>query len=123
MLTANHGAKNLNSDKIMNQPTEPCESNLSPKELFEKELAPISFQELQKFFAKGMIIKVAQHLDMVEVALEIHADNAEKVQQWMDNQELERAHDEHAKVWVKNRSELLAVTVAPWVLVQDININ
>lgn len=97
------------------------EEGLSPQQHFEKELAKISFQELQKFFAKGLMIVVAKHLDMVEVALEIHADNTEQVKQWMDDQELKRADDEHAKVWVQNRSMLLAVTVAPWILVQDIN--
>lgn len=95
------------------------EEGLTPKQHFEKEVAEISFQELQKFFAKGMLINVADHLDMVEVAVEIHADNTSQIQMWMDKQELERAHDEHAKVWVEQRSMLKAVTVAPWILVQN----
>ena len=103
------------------QTEELTKEGLTPKQHFEKELAEISFQELQKFFAKGMLIKVASHLDMVEVALQIHADNVAQVQQWMDNQDIERAHDEHAQVWVDNCSVLRAVTVAPWVLVQDNN--
>ncbi len=103
------------------QTEELLNTGLTARQHFEKELAEISFQELQKFFAKGMLIRVASHLDVVEVALQIHADNADQVQQWMDNQDIERAHDEHAKVWVEKRSLLMAVTVAPWVLVQDIN--
>ena len=103
------------------QTEELTEAGLTAKQHFEKELAEISFQELQKFFAKGMLIKVANHLDLIEVALQIHADNAAQVKHWMDNQDIERAHDEHAKVWVTNRSLLMAVTVAPWVLVQDFN--
>lgn len=97
------------------------EQGLTARQHFEKELAEISFQELQKHFAKGILIKVASHLDVVEVALQIHADNADQIQQWMDNQDIARAHDEHAKVWLEKRSMLMAVTVAPWVLVQDIN--
>ena len=95
------------------------EEGLKSKQYFTKELAEISFQELQKFFAKGILINVAKHLDIVEVAIQIHDDNTVQVKKWMDNQEIERAHDEHAQHWVENRSMLKAVTVAPWVLVQD----
>ena len=98
----------------------PIEEGLTPKEHFEKEVAEISFQELQKFFAKGMLIKVDSQLDLVEVALQIHADNTAQVRQWMDNKGIERAHDNHAQTWIENRSMLMAVTVAPWILVQDI---
>ncbi len=92
---------------------------LTPRQHFEQELAPISFQELQKFFARGMLIKVADDLDIIEVALEIHADNTAQIQNWLDGQELVRAQDEHAKAWVANRTVFNAVTVAPWVLVQE----
>jgi len=101
------------------QTEDSTEEGLKPKQYFTNELAEISFQELQKFFAKGILIKVAKHLDMVEVAIQIHADNTTQVKKWMDNQEIERAHDQHAQFWVENRSVLKAVTVAPWVLVQD----
>ncbi len=101
------------------QSEEISDEGLTPKQYFEKELAEISFQELQKFFAKGMLIKVAGHLDMVDVALQIHADNTVQIKQWMDSLEVQRVEDEHAKVWVESRSLLKAVTVAPWVLVQD----
>ncbi|MGJ8664136.1 MAG: DUF2288 domain-containing protein [Marinicella sp.] len=86
----------------------------------EKEMAVISFQELQKFFAKGLMIKVDVGLNLVDVAMQIHADNTQQIQAWLDNNELIRAHDDHAKKWVADRSEFNAVTVAPWVLVQEL---
>lgn len=96
------------------------DENLTPQQRFQNELAPISFQELQKFFAKGMMIVVSQQLDMVDVAMKIHEDDVSVIQQWMDNEQLVRAHDEHAKQWVSESAELMAVTVAPWVLVQEL---
>ncbi len=102
------------------QTEEPAEEGLTPKQCFTNELAEISFQELQKYFAKGILIKVADQLDIIDVALQIHADNTSQIQKWMDDQDIERVHDDHAQFWVNNRSVLKAVTVAPWVLVQNI---
>ncbi|MCX7553937.1 DUF2288 domain-containing protein [Marinicella sp. S1101] len=92
----------------------------SPRARFAEQMAPISFQELQKHFAKGILIKVSDKMDLLDVAVAIHKDATEQVQDWMENGSLERAHDEHAKDWIARRSMLMAVTVAPWVLVQDI---
>ncbi|MDJ1140429.1 DUF2288 domain-containing protein [Marinicella marina] len=92
----------------------------SSRTRFAEQMAPISFQELQKHFAKGILIKVTENMDLLDVAVAIHQDNAEQIQNWMENGSLERAHDEHAKDWIARRSVLMAVTVAPWVLVQDL---
>jgi len=112
MLNVNHGESG--HKLIMN------EENLTTRERFEKELGPISFQELQKFFAKGMMIIVENQLNVIDVAMCLHQDDVKKVQQWIDDRTIVRAHDEHAKQWVKQRTEFNAVTAAPWVLVQEI---
>lgn len=96
------------------------EENLTTKQRFEKELGPISFQELQKFFAKGMMVVVEKQLNIIDVAMSLHHDEVAKIQQLIDGKTIVRAHDEHAKDWVENRTEFNAVTVAPWVLVQEI---
>lgn len=103
-----------------NKQDEQAEAEINPRMHFEQEIAKISFQELQKFFAKGMLIKVSNDLELVEAALQIHADNVEQIQQWLDDETLVRAQDDHAKMWVANRTAFMAVTVAPWVLVQEI---
>ena len=100
----------------MNQPKDNPEDKRSH---FEQEMAPISFQELQKFFARGLLITTATHLDLVEVALAVHADDTEQIQRWLQQGDLVRAHDDHAKKWVAELAVLMAVTVAPWVLVQE----
>ncbi len=96
------------------------DTELTTQQKFERELAPISFLELQKFFASGMMIVVSQRLSVIEVAMNLHEDNVETIQRWMNEESIVRAHDDHAKQWVANQTKFNAVTVAPWVLVQEI---
>jgi hypothetical protein len=94
--------------------------NLTTQQRFEKELAKISFQELQKLFAKGMIVIVSSQVNLIEVAMKLHQDDSAIIELWIKEKKIIRAHDDHAKTWVAQRAELMAVTVAPWVLVQEI---
>jgi hypothetical protein len=96
------------------------DEQLTTRERFESEMAQIAFRELQKHFAKGILIIVSSELDMVDVAMKLHADDTQSIQRWMDNDQLIRAHDEHAKVWLEHDTEFMAVTAAPWVLVQEL---
>ncbi len=95
---------------------------LTPKQHFEQELGVISYLDLQKFFAKGVVLIADEKLDVVEVALAINEDAADKVQAWVDENMLTRANDDHAKAWVIEDSVFKAVTVAPWVLVQEVKV-
>jgi len=106
----------------MNEDTQNSETldGQSVTQQLQQEMAEISFQELQKFFAKGVLIVVDRSLDLLAVAVDIHHDNAPQIQQWLDMGLVNRAHDEHAKQWVEQRTVFKAVTVAPWVLVQEL---
>ena len=84
-----------------------------------KECAEISYLEIQKFFAKGVILVVHKELNLIEVAYKIHQDDADAVGQLMDTGRLVRAHDVHAKRWHEEKTVFKAVTVAPWLLVQE----
>lgn len=95
---------------------------MTAQQHFEEELGVIAYSELQKHFAKGIVLMAAEGLDLVQVALSIHQDDADRVQHWVDNELLVRANDDHAKAWLKSRAVFKAVTVAPWVLVQEVDI-
>jgi Uncharacterized conserved small protein len=60
-------------------------------------------------------------LDIVEVAEKIHADDTDCIGAWIDAKLLTRAHDEHAKKWLDQQSRFEAVTMMPWVVVQELN--
>ena len=86
----------------------------------QQECAPIFFHEIEQFFAKGMLILIAMDLDIIDVALIIQGDNTRQLQQLIKQKKVTRAHDEHAIKWSEQPTQLLAITVAPWVLVQEI---
>ena len=84
------------------------------------ECAPVFYKEIEKFFAKGMLVFVTNELDIINVALAIQNDKTEQMEQWIKDKQVIRVHDEHAISWSKTNEPLMAITAVPWVLVQEI---
>ncbi|CAI8801604.1 DUF2288 domain-containing protein [Methylocaldum szegediense] len=84
-----------------------------------EETGQITWQELERHFARGALIVIGPELNLVETAARIAEDDAVSVQGWIQRGQVVRATDEHARRWVHSRSRLWAVVVAPWVLVQE----
>lgn len=85
-----------------------------------RETSKIAWKELQRFFASGAALVVAEDLDLVEVALEISRDNAAQIREWMAAGKFGKVSDEQAAVWYQTDAVLWAVVVNPWVLVQPV---
>ena len=85
------------------------------------ETAKVSWQELEKFFAKGVVLQVSNTLDLVEVATQVACDDSQAVTKLMQAEELIELSVKQAKVWSKSDDGLWAVVVSPWVLVQQRN--
>lgn len=83
------------------------------------ETARINWLELQKFFAAGSVITVADSLDLVEVAFNFHQDNKQQVANWLQQELVQRTTEAQAQHWFSEKAELWAVVVSPWILVQD----
>lgn len=90
------------------------------REQLQQECAPIFYNEIERFFAKGMVVLVARNSDIIDVALMIQDDNAQALKKMIDDGQVVRAHDEHAIKWSQQNAQLMAVTAVPWVLVQEI---
>ncbi len=84
------------------------------------ETSRIHFKELQKFFASGAAVGVSTQLDLVEVALQMHDDNKRQFEQWLQAGMVAKVSDAQAADWFANDTEVWAVVVSPWVLVQEI---
>lgn len=84
------------------------------------ETGRLVWRELERHFARGVVILVAPGLDLVEVALQISRDNKDQVAAWLQAGQVRRADSEDARSWHQDRSRFWAVVVAPWVLVQEI---
>ncbi|MEZ5536823.1 MAG: DUF2288 domain-containing protein [Thiolinea sp.] len=83
------------------------------------QTAPISWPELERFFARGRVLDVAAELDLIEVAAALTEDDVEKFSQWTQTKQVQHLQDETAKQWVADDRNLWAVVIAPWVLVQN----
>jgi hypothetical protein len=87
------------------------------------ETAKIPWQELQRFFASGKVIWVANELDLVEVACALQQDDVRRVSDWTETLQLAAVSDDQARQWITDDSLLWAVTVKPWVLVQELTVE
>ena len=84
------------------------------------ETAQIAWRELQRYFASGVALAVADDLDLVEVAFQMSQDNTVQVGQWIAAGKLGKVADEQATGWLETDEVLWAVVASPWVLVQPV---
>jgi len=87
------------------------------------ETAQIKWSELQRYFAAGRVVHINAELDLINVALQFTLDNSEKVNQWKQSGKIEFVNDEQAKQWLADDTNLWAVVIKPWVLVQDRDVS
>ena len=92
----------------------------SPAEL-NQQTARIAWPELERHFARGVVVQVASELDLVEVASSLANDDTVAVQQWIANGRLKHLDTDTARRWSEGDPDLWAVVVAPWVVVQERN--
>jgi len=82
------------------------------------ETAKIAWKDLEPYFAGGKVVSVDPSLDMLTVAEQIVADNAELIKKWMAEEKVGQVSDSQALAWSETNAVLWAVVIKPWVLVQ-----
>lgn len=93
-----------------------------PSTLYAKllgETAPITWQELQPFFARGALLWVDSGADLIAVAEAIAENHRDTVAAWLESGRVAVLNDTHAHDLLARDPSLWAVVVAPWVLVQE----
>jgi hypothetical protein len=98
-------------------PQDPSQTHLYAQLL--GETAKIGWHELERFFARGMLLRVARDLDLVSVAEAIANDDTGQVSRWLAAGLVERVQAETATDFAARDPELWAVVVSPWVCVQE----
>lgn len=83
------------------------------------ETAPIAWQELQPFFARGVVLWVAAALDLIAVALAVAEDDKASISAWLAAGQVNALSADQAEDLLARDPSLWAVVVAPWVLVQE----
>jgi len=88
-----------------------------------QETSRIAWKELQRFFASGATVLVTADLDLVEVAFQIAEDNKHQVEQWLSEGKIGKVTDKQASTWYEADTEVWAVVVSPYVLIQELKIQ
>lgn len=95
------------------------------KELLRSKIisdtATIEWSALLGLFAKGLVIWVKPEMDLIEVAIACHYDDAQSINDWMDRKDIQVMPDDIAKQWLDQNQLIWATVVKPWVLVQAKN--
>ena len=83
------------------------------------ETGQLRWYELERHFARGVVIRVAPGLDLIDVAVCMTQDDKESIAAWMADGRLAHVSPDEARGWHEADCVLWAVVVAPWVLVQE----
>jgi|APIni6443716594_1056825.scaffolds.fasta_scaffold56283_3 hypothetical protein len=84
------------------------------------ETGKLGWSELERHFARGLVVKVAGDLDLVEVAVAMSHDDKAVVETWLTQGRIARASTEDAITWHAQQSQFWVVVAAPWVLIQEV---
>ncbi|SCZ64253.1 DUF2288 domain-containing protein [Thiohalomonas denitrificans] len=84
------------------------------------ETARIGWAELERHFARGVMIRVDADLDLVEVAARMVRDDKVVLEEWLASGRVAHPSGAEAAGWYERSAEFWAVVTAPWVLVQEI---
>jgi hypothetical protein len=99
---------------------------LNPTELRQKlnlETGKLEWSELQRYFARGVVVVADQEMDLIDVAAAFAEDDKSRIEQWIQQAKLARANDNHALQWNDRQPLFWSVVVAPWVIVQEISVS
>lgn len=88
--------------------------------LLNAQTGKADWKELERHFARGVLVVVADDLDLVEVAACVAEDDKARIEAWMKQGKVRGPEVEDAKRWSVDNSEFWTVVSAPWVLIQEI---
>jgi len=80
----------------------------------------VSWPDIQRHFARGVVLVVDCQADLLNIAADIVRDNHAVVEDFLANEDLKKASIEDARSWQENDPLFWAVVVAPWLLIQEI---
>lgn len=99
------------------------DESLTLREQLEKESGSISWSELVRHFARGVVIRVDAEIDLIDVAVCFANDDTARLQTWLTDNSVARASDDDARDWTRTEPEFRCVVAAPWVLVQELGVE
>lgn len=83
------------------------------------ETSKLPWRELEKHFARGVVFKVENGIDILDVAIVIARDDKDRLKTWLDSNKVMAVEVDDAKKWHEESASLWSVVVAPFILVQE----
>ena len=83
------------------------------------ETARLAWPEIERHFARGVVVHVRPGSDLVEAALAMAENRAPQIEAWLADGTLARPDMNDAQRWHDAKQVFWGVVVAPWVLVQE----
>ncbi len=83
-----------------------------------KQTGKLIWKELERYFARGVLIKIHPSLDLVNVAAEFQLDNSITIKQWLNEKKIAHVQTKDALLWSSTNPTFWSIVVAPWVLIQ-----
>jgi len=100
---------------------------LTPREEIIRKLnletGKLPWQELERFFAKGLLIHADSSFDLLDVAATMAEDKKDRIEKLLANNRLAKPGIEQVRVWHDNQQVFWTVVVAPWILIQEATDN
>ncbi|MDO4696199.1 MAG: DUF2288 domain-containing protein [Neisseria sp.] len=84
------------------------------------ETARIAWSELEVHFARGAAVYIAPSLDLIAAARLIADDDSTTVGKLMQQGLISLVSEQQATQFSRDRQEMWALVIAPWVLVQPV---
>jgi len=85
------------------------------------ETGKLEWHELERHFARGVVVAVNPGIDLIDVAVCMANDDKAGLEKWFDAGTVRRAEAADAEAWVKTQPLFWAVVLAPWVVIQEID--
>ena len=92
------------------------------KERLKKDVANISWKDLQPHAKRDAIIVVTEELDLPEVAVAIAEDNTASVQRWIGDRAIAKPSSQQLTAWNQTPEKLfITLIVQPFVVIQEVS--
>ena len=85
------------------------------------ETGKLEWPELERHFARGVVVAVNPGIDLIDVAVCMANDDKAGLESWFEAGTVRRAEAVDAEAWVKTQSLFWAVVIAPWVVIQEVD--
>lgn len=84
------------------------------------ECGKLEWPELEKHFARGVVIKVGAEVDLIDVAVAMIKDDKATINEYLQQAKIVNATTQDALRWNAGKAFFWAVVVSPWVVVQEV---